>query len=84
MSFLRVTNIQDLNGNNTVAITSASSGNLIVKNELIGEGNGSFTGIVTASSFAGVGTDKSVTIEISGSNLIFSVAGIGSTSLTLS
>ncbi len=84
MSFLRVTNIQDINGTNTVAITSTSSGNLIVKNELIGEGNGSFVGIVTAASFAGVGTDKSVAIAISGSTLTFTVAGVGSTSLTLS
>ena len=47
MSFLRVTNIQDLNGNNTVAITSASSGNLIVKKELLGESGANFTGVGT-------------------------------------
>ena len=47
MSFLRVTNIQDLNGSNTVAITSASSGNLIVKKELIGESGANFTGVGT-------------------------------------
>ena len=47
MSFLRVTNIQDLNGSNTVAITSASSGNLIVKKELLGESGANFTGVGT-------------------------------------
>ena len=47
MSFLRVTNIQDLNGTNTVAITSASSGNLIVKQELLGESGANFTGVGT-------------------------------------
>ena len=69
MSFLRVTNIQDLNGNNTVAITSASSGNLIVKKELLGESGATFTGVGTINNIqigAGIITAKSGVVTFFG------------------
>lgn len=49
MSNIQVTNIKNLSGNNTVAISSAS-GDLIVKNDLIAESAVEISGTITANS----------------------------------
>ena len=49
MSNIQVTNIKNLSGNNTVAISSAG-GDFIVKNDLIAEGAVEISGIITANS----------------------------------
>ena len=49
MSNIQVTNIKNLSGNNTVAISSAG-GDLIIKNDLIAENAVEISGIITANS----------------------------------